>query len=245
MTSPSLTLHHLQCSQAERIPWLLEELGLPYDLKPYKRAPIFGPPELKAVHPLGASPVLEDATSDPSSPLILAESGAIADYIIYKYGNGRLALAPSHANYADYLYWFHFANGNLQPAVMRCMTAKSLASPDNPRVKMAEDHLQTVFSHVNERLKKNTWLAGDEFTAADIMSLFCFTTMRKFMPADLTNYPGIVAWVRRCADRPAYQAAMKKGDPELDIGDLVNERPPEMFEALKMMISQQAQAQNN
>ncbi|KAF2728387.1 glutathione S-transferase [Polyplosphaeria fusca] len=239
---PSLTVHHLQVGQGERIPWLLEELGIAYEVKPYQRAPIFSPKELKDLHPLGASPVLEDATEDAKNPLFLAESSAVADYLIHKYGNGRLALAPSDANYADYLYWFHYTNGTLQPAIGRRMTVYALTQDQtNPRVRMVDERLQLAFQNLNDRVEKKTWLAGDEFTAADIMAVFSFTTMRSFMPYDLSPYPGILAWLKRCTEREGYRTAMKKADPELDIEGLISAKGPGLFDALKkMMAAQQA-----
>jgi glutathione S-transferase len=157
--SPQLTVHHLQVGQGERIPWLLEELSIPYTLKIYHRSPFLSPPELVAKHPMGASPLLEDFTSNPTSPLLLAESGAIADYIIYKYGSGRLALAPSDEAYADYLYWFHFSNASLQPTCFRRFTARSVASDaENPRVKMAEERVERVLKHMDERLSSSEYI---------------------------------------------------------------------------------------
>ena len=209
-----LTVHHLQCSQSERIVWLCEELGIPYELKLYQRDPLFSPPELQALSPLGSAPVIIDTTFDASKPLMLAESGAIAEYIIHKHGSGRLALPPSHKDYADYLYWFHLANGNLQPCMLRSMQSRSLKlGPDNPVAKNAETRLKKVLEVMNERLIQVPWLAGDEFTAADIMSVFTLTTMRLFYQIELTGYDGILAWLQRAGQRPAYRAAMAKGDP--------------------------------
>ncbi len=110
-----LTVHHLGKSQSERIVWLCEELGIPYDLKVYDRDAVtrLAPPEYKALHPLGAAPVMQDGD------VLLAESGAIVEYIVAKHGKGRLTLAPDHPDFAQFLYWFHFANGTLQPATGR------------------------------------------------------------------------------------------------------------------------------
>ncbi|KAF2466026.1 glutathione S-transferase [Lindgomyces ingoldianus] len=228
---PGLTVHHLQVGQGERIPWLLEELGVPYELKLYQRSPLFSPPELKTQHPMGASPVIEDATFNPENPLVLAESGAIAEYIIHKHGNGRLALTPSHPDYANYLYWFHFANGNLQPTIGRRMTARFMAqSLEDPRFISTDQRLHTALKLLDDQTAKNTWLAGDQFTAADVMSVFCLTTMRKFEPIDLSDYPGILEWLKRCTARPAYRAAMKKGDPDLNVEELISAKPPALFE---------------
>lgn len=229
MPEPKITVHHLQVGQGERIPFLLEELGIPYELKLYQRDPFFSPPSLKVIHPMGASPVLEDATFNPTNPLKLAESGAVVEYIIHKHGNGRLALPPSHTAYPDYLYWVHFSNGNLQPTIFRSFLAKSLADAENPRVVGMKQRLDMVLNQVDARLRSNTWLAGDEFTAADIMSVFCLTTMRKFEPIDLSAYEGILGWLKRISERPAYRTAMQKGDPDLAIEELISAKGPARF----------------
>ncbi|EXJ90317.1 hypothetical protein A1O1_03416 [Capronia coronata CBS 617.96] len=217
-----ITIHHLQRSQSERVLWLCEELSLPYEVKYYKRDPLLSPPDLKALTPLGAAPVIEDSTatststsSSSSSPkLLLSESSAIVEYIIHRHGQGRLALPPTHPAYADYLYWFHMANATLQPAIMRAFTLRLLRLPaDNPVKQGADARFTKVLAMLNDRLARVPWLAGDEFTAADIMSVFQLSTMRLFFPYSLTEYPGIVAWLDRVGKRPAYRAAMEKGDP--------------------------------
>lgn len=227
MTSPDLTVHHLQIGQGERIPWLLEELNIPYKLVNYKRSPLLSPPDLKAKHTLGASPVLEDNT-DPSNPITLAESGAIVDYIIGKYANGRLALAPSHKNFADYLYWFHFSNATLQSAIFRRAMLKGAIpnSATDPRYLGADGRVKTALSHLNNRLLSNNWLAGDEFTAADVMTGWCLTTMRVFEPIDLTEYEGVLSWVKRFSERQAWRTAMGKSDPNLDLKATTSAKGP-------------------
>ena len=205
-----LTIHHLGKSQSERIIWLCEELGLPYELKHYKRdsVTILSPPELKALHPLGAAPVITDG------PLVLAESGAIVEYIIAKHGGGRLALGPAHPDFAQYLYWFHFANGNLQPNMGRNLILRRLdLAPDNPTLVLTRGRLDRVLDLVEARLGEAAYLAGQEFTAADIMTVFSLTTMRIFMPLDLAPYAHIRAYLGRIGEREAYRRAMLKGDP--------------------------------
>jgi glutathione S-transferase len=184
MTTPDLTVHHLQIGQGERIPWLLEELNIPYKLINYKRSPLLSPPDLKAKHALGASPVLEDNT-DPSNPITLAESGAIVEYIVGKYADGKLALGPTHKNFADYLYWFHFSNATLQSAIFRRAMLKGAIpnSATDPRYLGADGRVKSALNHMNTRLLLNDWLAGDEFTAADVMTGWCLTTMRAFEPS--------------------------------------------------------------
>ena len=207
-----LTVHHLEKSQSERITWLCEELGLPYDLRLYKRDPvtILAPPELKALHPQGTAPIIED------DGLVLAESGAVMQYILGKYGEGRLAPGPDDPAFAPYLYWFHFANGTLQPAMGRNMVMRWLdLPPDNPVLRRMRGRLDGAMGQVEARLGEAERLAGAELTAADIMMVFSLTTMRIFMPLDLAPYPNILAHLRRIGTRPAYRAAMRKGDPDL------------------------------
>jgi glutathione S-transferase len=222
---PNLTVHHLQIGQGERIPFLLEELNIPYKLKLYQRDPVFSPPELRALHPMGSSPVLEDATFNAQNPLLLGESGAVVEYIIHKHGNGRLALPPSHPNYADYLYWFHFANSTLQPGITRRIGMK----PEDPRYKLTGERLQRMLAHIENRLAGNAWLAGEEFTAADIMTVWSLTTMRKFVAVDLGAFGAILEWLKRVTDRPAYRIAKTKCDPDLVIEELISAKGPALF----------------
>ena len=207
-----LTIHHLGLSQSERIIWLCEELGLPYDLKLYQRDPVtrLSPPALRALHPLGAAPVIED------DGLLLAESAAIAEYIMVRYGNGRLQLAPDHPDFAAYLYWFHFANGNLQPVMGRAMVAGRTGLPPDHMLRVSvQERLDRVMALLESRLGAVPYLAGEDFTAADIMSVFSLTTMRQFQPVELGAYPNILAYLQRIGARPAYQRTMAKGDPDL------------------------------
>ncbi len=207
-----LTIHHLGHSQSERIIWLCEELGLPYELVRYQRDPvtILSPPALRALHPLGAAPVLEE------DGLLLAESAAIVDYLILKHGGGRLRLGPDHPEFAAFLYWFHFANGNLQPVMGRMlMVGRVGLPPDHPVQAAVQGRLDRVVTLVEARLGEAPWLAGEAFTAADIMSVFSLTTMRLFQPLDLQHCPNILAYLQRVGARPAYQRAMAKGDPDL------------------------------
>ncbi|MES2609047.1 MAG: glutathione S-transferase family protein [Pseudomonadota bacterium] len=207
-----LKIHHLGHSQSERIVWLCEELGLPYELVHYTRDAVtrLSPPELKALHPLGAAPLIEDGS------LLLAESAAIVEYIIARHGGGRLKPGPEHADYAQYLYWFHFSNGNLMPVLGRMMVVNRAQLPaDHPVQQNAQVRLDRVLALVVARLGEVPYLAGHEFTAADVMSVFSLTTMRLFQPLDLAPYPNIRAYLQRIGARPAYQRAMAKGDPDL------------------------------
>ena len=207
-----LTIHHLGHSQSERIPWLCEELGLRYALIHHRRDPVtmLSPPALLALHPLGAAPVLED------DGLVLAESAAIVDYIMARHGGGRLRPGPDHPDFAAFLYWFHFANGNLQPVVGRMMmVSRAALGPDHPVRVAVQGRLDRVMALVEARLGEASYLAGAAFTAADVMSVFSLTTMRLFQPIDLAPYPHILAYLQRIGARPAYRRAMAAGDPDL------------------------------
>ncbi|KAJ7696688.1 glutathione S-transferase [Mycena rosella] len=207
----TLTIHHLQVSQSERLPWLCEELDIPYTLVLHQRAPIFSPQSIKDLNPLGQAPVIQDGS------LTLAESGACAEYIIHIHGNGKLALPPSHKNYADYLYWFHFANGSLQPLMAMVMMLSRIENGGGDYAASVLERFKSRLAFVDARLAKNTWLAGDEFTAADIMTVFTFTTARVFYPFDLTEYLGILAYLERVVQREGYKKARAKADPELEM----------------------------
>ncbi len=205
-----LTVHHLGVSQSERIVWLCEELQIPYELKRYHRDPQVrgAPPEYKALHPLGAAPVITDGE------VVMAESGAIVDYIIARYGDGRLAVPHDAANYPDYIYWFHYVNGTFQPAAMVDMILAHAGLPsDNLLLQAMAARLIRSVEAVDNRLGQADFLAGDQLTAADIMMVFSLTTMRYFNPFSLSGYPNILAYLQRIGERPAYLSAMAKADP--------------------------------
>jgi glutathione S-transferase len=207
-----LTVHHLSTSQSERILWLCEELGVPYQMKRHERDAVtrLSPPELQAMHPMGTAPVIEDGD------LVLAESGAIVDYIIGRYGNGRLSLEPAHPDFAQYLYWFHFANATFQPLMGRNMVLSRTNLPaETPVIASTRDRLARALKFMDARLSEVPFLAGNEFTAADIMIVFSLTTMRIFYPLDLAPYAHIKAYLQRMGAREPYQRAMAKGDPEM------------------------------
>lgn len=210
-TEMVLIVHHLSRSQSERIVWLCEELGLDYELKVYDRSPLLAPPELKKLHPLETAPIITDGN------VTLAESGAIMEYILVKYGKGKLVVGPEEKNYADYLYWLHFANGTLQLSVGRNMFMRMAQLPaDNQIMRAVVSRREHAVSLINERLKDNEWLAGTAFTAADIMTVVSLTTMRLFMPYSLESYPNVTAYLKRVGMREGYKRAMAKGDPELE-----------------------------
>ena len=207
-----LTVHHLGRSQSERIVWLCEELALPYELKRYERDPVtlLGPPALKALHPLGTAPVITEGD------LVLAESGAIIEYLLARHGDGRLTPAVDADEFPTYLYWFHFANGTLQPSMGRTMSLRRLdLAANNPTLLAVQGRLKHALTLIERRLGEADYLAGNTFTAADIVTVFSLTTMRLYLPLELSPYPNILAYLQRIGQREAYQRAMQKGDPDL------------------------------
>jgi glutathione S-transferase len=200
-----ITVHHLDDSRSQRILWLLEELGLPYEIRQHKRDPEtrLAPPELKQIHALGKSPVIEDGAK------VVAESGAIIDYVLRHYGNGRLAPAPSASEYDDYIHWMHYAEGSGMPAliirinVARVGEAAALALPRLDR------EISLQLGYLNDALKGRQYILGNEFSAADIQLSFIGELAGARFGVD--GYPDIQAWVQRFQGRPGYLAALVKG----------------------------------
>ena len=206
-----LTVHHLGISQSERIVWLCEELELPYRLVRYDRDPVtrLAPPEYKALHPFGTAPVITDGE------FVLAESGAIIEYLLAKHGDGRLVIAPGRPEFADYLFWLHFANASMLPSMMVDIIVQMTGASSQDTLQRLRARSDRGFDLVNKTLADRSYFAGSSLTAADIIMLFPLTTMRHFVPRDLSPYPNIRSYLQRIGARPAYQRAMKKAEPTL------------------------------
>jgi glutathione S-transferase len=209
-----LTVHHLGKSQSERIVWLCEELGIPYTLQHHVRDPVtgFSPPELRALTPMGAAPVIQDGD------LTLPETMAVIEYILTTYRDGGLVVRPDQPGWRDYLYWLHFANGSLQPVMGRNAILRRAKLPDDaPLVVNTKERLHRAFSHVDNRLAASAFLGADRLTVADIVAVFSLTTMRYFMPVDLSPYPNIRAYLQRIGALEGYRRAMAKSDPGMEL----------------------------
>jgi glutathione S-transferase len=207
-----IVVHHLGISQSDRIVWLCEELEIPYELKRYERDPVtkLAPPAYRALTPFGTAPVITDGK------VVLGESAAIIEYIITLYGKGRLTITPASPHYADYLFWFHFANGSLMPSAMFDMVAQMIGG-GNELIGALRERLHRAYAHLEARLGEVPYLAGDTFTAADILTVFPLTTMRLFAPRDLKPNPNVRAYLKRIGARPAFQRAMAKADPGFEV----------------------------
>jgi glutathione S-transferase len=204
-----ITIHHLSSSRSERVVWLMEELGLPYELDRHRREPTGAAPDaLKAIHALGRAPVIHDGD------FVLAESGAIVDYIVHRHGGGRLAMPPDVPAYGRYLYWLHFAEGSLMSLMLIALVVSRIPeAAESPVRGRVLARLQQMLSFVDAELRDGPWFAGTEFTAADVMMTFPFTTMRRFLDYDLAPCANILNYVKRIEARPAYRKAMTLAGP--------------------------------
>ena len=209
-----ITLHHLDHSRSQSILWLLEELGVDYRVEYYRRDPQtrLAPPELKAVHPLGKSPVLVD------DGLVLAECGLIATYLCDRYDDGRLAPAKSLG--ADsperlrWLYWLHYVEGTAMPAFLLKLVLDGIAAPELDRVKagFVDPQIGLNLDYWVAELGRSSWFAGDEFSAADVLMSFPIEALARFpaLPVD----PVLAAFVDRVRQRPAYQRAQARAQAD-------------------------------
>lgn len=202
-----IVVHHLNDSRSQRILWLLEELGVPYEIKTYQRDATtrLAPPDLVAVHPLGKSPVISDGDRT------INESGAIIDYIIRHQGQGRLAPKPDTDDYERYLQWLHYAEGSAMLPLMLNMYVARLGEAGGPLQPRIASEMANHLGYVEGALAGRDWLVGDKFSGADIQMSFVGEVARAFGQAD--KYPNIKAWVERFQARPAYLRALDKGGP--------------------------------
>lgn len=200
-----LTLHHLNDSRSQRILWLLEELGTPYEIKRYQRDPQtrLAPPELEAVHPLGKSPVITDGD------IKIAESGAIVDYIIRRHGGGAMMPAPDSNDFEAYQEWLYYAEGSaMLPLMMNLYVSrlKEAGAPLQPRI---DGELARHLGYIDGALQGRAFFVGDSLTGADIQMSFVAEMAGVFNR--LERYPALTAWIGRMHARPAFQRSVEKG----------------------------------
>ncbi len=200
-----LTLHHLNNSRSQRILWLLEELGVPCEIKRYQRNPEtrLAPPELKAVHPLGKSPIITDGD------IRIAESAAIVDYIIRRYGKGAMMPAPGSAEYEAYNEWLHYSEGSaMLPLMLNLYVSrlKEAGAPLHPRI---DSELANHLGYVDGALEGRDFFIGPSLTGADIQMSFVGEMAKVF--GKLGPYPNLAAWLSRMHARPAFKRSVEKG----------------------------------
>ncbi|MFL9982452.1 glutathione S-transferase [Paraburkholderia sediminicola] len=215
-----LIVHHLNNSRSQRVLWLLEELGVPYEIKRYERDPktMLAPPELRAVHPLGKSPAITDDGQT------LAESGAIIEYLVDKYGQGRFAPAAGTPERLRYTYWMHYAEGSAMPPLLLKLIALRIANAPMPffakpiarkiastlQSSFIDPQLKLHLGFINKELSATGWFVGNDFTAADVQMSFPLeaATARGGMEGQI---PAVVEFLKRIHARPAYQRALERG----------------------------------
>jgi glutathione S-transferase len=215
-----ITVHHLNNSRSQRILWLLEELNIPYEIRRYERDPhtMLAPPELRAVHPLGKSPVITDGE------LTLAESGAIIEYLVERYGQGRLIPPADTPERQRYRYWLHYAEGSAMPPLLLKLVFDRIASAPMPffvkpiarsiasraMSTFIQPQLDLHLSYMEAEVARTGWFAGIEFTAADIQMSFPLEAAAARGGLN-TSRPQLMSFLQRIHQRPAYQRAIERG----------------------------------
>jgi glutathione S-transferase len=217
-----ITVHHLNNSRSQRVLWLLEELGMPYEIRPYQRdrQTMLAPPELKAVHPLGKSPVITDGD------LTVAETGAIVEYLLDRHGGAALLPAPGTDEHRRYRYWLHFAEGSAMPPLLLKLVFDRIAT--SPMPFFAKPIVRTVcrkaldavvwpnlkrqLDFMEAELARSEWFAGAAMSGADIMMSFPVEAAAQRAGLDASR-PKLMAWLKRIHARPAYKRALERGGP--------------------------------
>lgn len=202
-----IVVHHLNDSRSQRILWLLEELGTPYEIKRYQRdrQTRLAPPELKAVHPLGKSPVVTDGGTT------VIESGAIVDYLIRRHGGGRLQPDPATPAYDEYAQWLHYAEGSAMLPHMLQLYVSRLGEAGAPLAPRIDSELANHLGYLDASLEGREYLVGGSLTGADIQMSFVGEIAGR--GGKRAAYPAVEAWIARLHARPAYRAALERGGP--------------------------------
>ncbi|MGQ0528751.1 MAG: glutathione S-transferase family protein [Panacagrimonas sp.] len=216
-----IVVHHLENSRSQRVLWLLEELGVPYEVRRYERdkKTMLAPPELKAVHPLGKSPVITDGD------VVVAESGNIIEYLVETHGQGKLVPAPGTSQRLRYRYWLHYAEGSVMPLMVMTLIFSKLApmSPalvrplmrgieKNVRARFLGPQTKLHLDYMEAELGKAEWFAGNEFSAADVQMSFPLEAAASRGGLDASR-PRLANFLKKIRARPAYQRALAKGGP--------------------------------
>ena len=215
-----ITLHHLNNSRSQRMLWLLEEVGIPYQIKRYQRDPktMLAPPALKAVHPLGKSPVITDGDR------VIAESGVIIDYLVQTYGEGRLLPPAGSEDRLRYQYWLQYAEGSAMPPLLLKLVFNKIQSTKMPffakpivnalvnktNAQFIDPQIKLHLDYMEGELAQRAWFAGDEISAADIQMSFPLEAAASRGGLD-RRYPKLTAFLNSIHARPAYQRALEKG----------------------------------
>lgn len=202
-----ITVHHLDDSRSQRVLWLLEELGVPYELRQHRRDPLtrLAPVALQAIHPLGKAPLIEDSTHGTT----LHESGAIIDYLLRHHGDGHWRPAAGTPAHERYLQWLHYAEGSAMLPLTLKRIALSLGDAGAPLLPRIESEIALHLGYVDRALQGQAWLLGDTISGADVQ--MSFVGELAGARTERANYPALDGWVRRFQARPAYGRALAVG----------------------------------
>ncbi|MEQ1753120.1 MAG: glutathione S-transferase family protein [Micropepsaceae bacterium] len=202
-----IKVHHLNNSRSHRVIWLLEELAIPYEIIHYKRdaSTRLAPPELKKIHPLGKSPVITDGTT------VVAESGAIIEYLCKVHGKGKLWPADGSSNWVEHSHWMHFAEGSAMLPFLLALYVGMLGSHGAPLQPRIESEIENHLRYMEGALATRPYFAGNELTAADIQMSYVVEVAA--VSDRLANYPRLKDLIERYRSRPAYKIAVEKGGP--------------------------------
>jgi glutathione S-transferase len=208
----TITVHHLQNSRSQRVLWLLEELGIPYEVRRYERNPktMLAPPELRRIHPLGKSPLIED--QDAGETRVIAETGAIIEYLVEKMG-GRFGPPARREEALRYRYFLHYAEGSLMPVLFVKLVLSRVPLLGRVAMKQFQPMVAVHVDYIESELAARPWFAGTTFTAADVMMSFPLEAARHRAGLSSQSQPHIFRWLDIIHARPAYQAALAKGGP--------------------------------
>ncbi|MGN6268318.1 MAG: glutathione S-transferase family protein [Sphingomonas sp.] len=206
----TITVHHLENSRSQRVLWLLEELGLPYEVKRYERDPktMLAPPALRRIHPLGKSPVIVDSDDDDR---VVAETGAIVDYLVEK-ADGRLGPPSNRAGVLRYRHFLHYAEGSLMPPLFVKLVLGRVPLLGGIAQRKFQPMIDIHLDYVEGELATRPWFTGEEFTAADVMMSFPLEAARDRAGLD-SSRPHTIRWLDTIHARPAYQRALAAGGP--------------------------------
>ncbi|SFG06162.1 glutathione S-transferase [Palleronia marisminoris] len=205
----TIIVHHLENSRSQRVLWMLEELGLPYEVKRYERdkRTMLAPDELKRVHPLGKSPIIEDRETG----LVVAESGAILSYLVDRAG-GTLGAPMDDEDGLRFRFWMHYAEGSMMPPLLLRLAMSRVPLFGRAAMRRVQPMIDVHLDYVESELSQRPWFAGEEISAVDVMMSFPLEAARSRAGLD-SSRPATMAWLDTIQARPAYQAALAKGGP--------------------------------
>ncbi|MEZ0494986.1 glutathione S-transferase family protein [Sphingomonas sp. IW22] len=209
----TIIVHHLENSRSQRVLWLLEELSLPYEVRRYQRdkATMLAPPELKSIHPLGKSPVIEDLAAAGGDRTVIAETGAVVEYLVEKC-DGRLGTPARREDVLRYRFFLHYAEGSVMPPLLVKLVLSRVPVLGKVAMKRIQPMIDVHLDYIEAELASRPWFAGESFTAADVMMSFPLEAARSRGGLD-EGRPATIAWLEKVHARPAYQAALAAGGP--------------------------------